>query len=215
MVSGPELAGVAHLQEMTAELEASTQSAVAFKGQASNRRSDRRLASTEQASCVWVDDEGERHCQRVRVVNHSNMGLGLLSPQALKPGQAVWVATDGGTFFQGIARFCKSSGSGYRAGLQRVCGEQRRSDREPLSGTGTLTWENSSVSVLIRKMTPEGLQLEVATKVPVSTIARLSGREVECLVITRYSRQVEGHHLVGVEFLRPPYRKCSGDYKED
>jgi hypothetical protein len=215
MVAGLELTDISHLQEMIGELEASTQSAVAFRKQPSNLRSELRLASSEQASCIWVDDKGERYCQRVRVVNHSNMGLGLLSPRALKPGQAVWVATDSGTFFQGVARFCKPSGSGYRAGLQRVRGEQRRSDREPVSGTGTLTWDNSSVSVLIRNMTPEGLQLEVATKVPVSTVARLSSREVECLVVTRYSRQVEGHHQVGIEFLRPPYSKHSGEYKED
>ncbi len=76
-------------------------------------------------------------------------------------------------------------------------------------------WAGKSMSVTIRNVTGEGLQFEAATAVPDATVVRLSGRNIECQGITRYSRQVNDRYLVGVELLRAPYSRNDRDYKED
>ena len=185
-----------------------------------NRRSEDRLPCQEQATCIWIDLEGRRQSQPIQVLDRSEDGLGFRVSRRLEYGQSVWVEIDSETFLKGVVRFCEWEVDGYRAGLVRVRRERRRFDREPSGGAGTLYWADGtncaiSAPVITHNVTSEGLQLEIPVAVPVSTVVRLSGHELECQGVTRYCEQAEGHYLIGIEFLGQPYSKDTTEYQED
>ena len=190
------------------------------KHRTSNRRSQARLPSLEQATCIWTDREGGRQCEPIQVLDRSDDGLGFRLSHRLESGQTVSIELDTETFLKGVVRFCERDVGGYRAGLIRVRRERRRFDREPSGGAGTLYWAEStnrgiSAPVVIRNVTSEGLQLEIPVAVPVSTVVRLSGSVLECQGIIRYCRQAEGHYLIGIEFLGQPCLKNTAEFNQD
>ena len=187
-----------------------TEAAHYLKSRKTNRRSEPRLAWDEGTDCVWIDGEGTRHCERVQLLNCSDKGLGFQCSDRLNVGQTVWVELDS-EICRAVVRFCKKDSDGYRTGLLRIRRERRRADRVPIGGSGMLQWAAISTPVMIRNVNPDGLQVETAIKVPLSTVVRLSGSTLECLAITRYCRPAEDHYLVGLELLRPPWDQDAGD----
>ena len=184
------------------------------------RRSQPRVRQHQQATCIWIDSEGRHQSQPIEILDRSHDGLGLRMSQRLEAGQTVWVEMDGGTFPKSVVCFCEPDGEGYRAGLMRVERERRRFDREPSGGAATLSWMDRpaawvSVPVLVRNITADGLQLEAPMAVPVSSVIRLSGQELECQAITRYGRPAHGVYVIGIEFLRSPYDKDTPDYRKN
>lgn len=184
------------------------------------RRAQSRVRWNQQGTCIWIDSEGRHQSQPIEILDRSHDGLGLRLSERLEAGQTVWVETDGGTFPKGVVCFCEPDGEGYRAGLMRVERERRRFDREPSGGAATLTWmvppaARVSLSVLVRNITADGLQLEAQMAVPISSVIRLSGQELECQAITRYCRSTDGMYVIGIEFLRSPYDKDTPDSRKN
>jgi len=166
-------------------------------------RSEPRLPSNETAYLVWIDQVGSRQWERIQLLDRSQNGVGFESSRFVAVGQMVWIELDG-VLCRAAVRFMKKCGDRYRGGLLRIRVDQRRSDRVPVVGTGTLQFSGLSTPAIIRNVSASGVQIETALKVPVSEVVRLSGTTVECLAITRYCRQQEAHYLTGLEVLPQP-----------
>ena len=207
------------LAKLITEHDDSSRAGPPGERQPRNRRSEPRLPSMEESTCIWIDSEGRHQSQPMEVLDRSPDGLGFRLSQRLEAGQTVWVEMDGGTFPKGVVCFCESDGESYRAGLLQLQQEPRRFNRQSIGGTATLSWMDRpaarvSVLVMVRDMTADGLQLEVAMAVPVSSVVRLSAQELECHAVTRYCRRAEGRYVIGIEFLRSPYDKTAPADKE-
>ena len=167
------------------------------------QRSEPRLPSNDLAYLVWIDTEGSRQWQRIRLVDRSEYGVGFEASRSIPLGQMVWVELDG-ELCRAAVRFMQEQAGGYRGGLRRVQHDRRGSEREPVLGIGTLHFSDVSTPMIIRNVSANGLQIETAIEVPVSEVVRLSGATVECLAITRYCRGQDVHYLSGLEVLSQP-----------
>ncbi len=91
--------------------------------------------------------------------------------------------------------------------------DARRESREFVQGAGRLAWDASTgareAQVVVRNLSPGGLQLVSRKRVDVGVVAYLTGAQFQCLGSIRYCRSTPEGYLVGLCFTRDPFFKNS------
>ena len=185
-----------------------------------NRRRQPRREISQAGTLMWNGQNNGRQIEAVRVEDVSVHGMGLRLARPLPVGQTVWFEPSGGAMIKGVIRHCEGQDGQYAAGLVRVENERRRTERQPVRGTGRLDWygqggKTSSTPVLVRDASEFGLQLSAADPVPVGCVTRLTGEAIGCLGTVCYCIPAGEEYLVGLHFTRRPYDQESADYKGD
>lgn len=89
----------------------------------------------------------------------------------------------------------------------------RREKRELVNGAGRLVWDTPAgareVQVVVRDLSPGGLQVVSRKRVDVGVVAFLTGSQFQCLGSIRYCRSTQQGYLVGLCFTRDPFYKNS------
>jgi len=96
----------------------------------------------------------------------------------------------------------------------RVISERRKVERMPSSGTARLEWMDSSTrhhtAVQVRNISTEGMMLEIPCAVE-PQLARITGREWQCIGWVRYCEPDKGKFIAGFQFAQRPYEREDGD----
>jgi len=182
-----------------------------------NRRRQPRREISQAGTLMWNGHSNGRQVEVVRVEDVSVHGMGLRLARPIPVGQTVWFEPSSGAMIKGVIRHCKEQDGQYAAGLVRVENERRRTERQPVRGTGILDWygpagKTSSTPVLVRDASEFGLQLSAADPVPVGCVTRLTGEAIGCLGTVCYCTSADDGYLVGLHFTREPYYQQSADY---
>ena len=176
------------------------------RSELSEQRSRPRLPANEPGQVEWVNAKGERQSEKISIRDRSQSGVGFGLVQQLQIGQMVWVATEKAKKCKAIVRHCHEETGGYFVGAIRVLRERRRFERQPVGANARLHWEapgggQAGADVLVRDGSEFGLQLLVASMVPVPAVVRLEGRKVDCFGSTCYSTPYQGQYLVGLHLI--------------
>jgi hypothetical protein len=185
-----------------------------------NRRRQPRREITQAGTLMWNGHNNGRQVEVVRVEDISVHGMGLRLARPLPVGQTVWFEPNGGApaMIKGVIRHCEEQDGQCAAGLVRVENERRRTERQPVRGSGTLDWygpggKASSTQVSVRDVSEFGLQLSATDPVPVGCATRLIGEAIGCVGTVCYCTPAGGEYLIGLHFTSEPYNQEAADYK--
>ncbi len=179
----------------------------------SERRSRPRV-TTKQPAILHRLGENQEHLKTpVEIVDRSPNGMGILLPLTLPVGLTVWLdVRDNDESLKCVVRHSTRIGETYFAGLFQVHFERRRLDRQIEYENGTISWEDSERGdvtnpAILRNVSEEGFQLEVAKALPLQAVVKVSFEGWECFGSTRYCKTVGDKHLVGLQLIAEPHRK--------
>ena len=171
------------------------------------KRQERRVSAVGPATIKWRQPDGELSTQEIAITDASSKGVGVRLPNEIAVGQTVTIAAQEDKEYRGVLRHCHRRDGEYSAGVLLAFRERRRNDRDPLSGGGTLSWADADGAhqeeqVRVLNLSNEGVQLEVPSPVPLSSIVRLSGTSEECFGCTCYCEPDGDTYLVGLHLIR-------------
>lgn len=172
------------------------------QAEASERRSEARWALEGQVRIYWVDAGGEADWTEgdLADVTESLSGFGVEVRRAVPVGLGAWVVSDSDAPVPIDLKTCEPSETGYRLGAAAARSIQR------IAGWGTagVRWVEPDGEVrlapaVVRNAEDGRLEVNVAGRVPTSTLVLLEGREAACLCLSRSCEPYGDRFLIEVE----------------
>ncbi len=175
--------------------------------QPEEQRGELRVPAAETATIRWRKPAGELVKQEIEIKDRSSGGLGIQFPDEIPVGQTVTIAGPEDKKYRGVLRHCRPRDGGYFAGAVLVFRERRRHEREPTTGEGTLSWSGPAGALIedqvgVRNLSEEGIQLTVPSRVPASSMVRLTGSRAAYFGSSCYCQFESGKYLVGLHVVR-------------
>ena len=156
-------------------------------------------------SClVWADRDGTVQRLTIEVPEPIPDAFVLQLPVVLPKGQTAWIRRSASDSVVCSILECRQQGESFQVRFSPVQSERRRSDREAISGRGTLQWKaqdgtHEQVTVAVRDTSDDGLGLETPKPVPVHERVRFLGEDPECVGQVCFCTRRGTRYHVGVQ----------------
>ena len=171
-------------------------------------------AEVKITTLTWLVPSGERYRASVEI-QPAPEGLTARLPEPVEIGRTVWV-DPGLVERRAFVRSCERSETGFVLSLGFLPREQRRQDRVPAAGRGTLHWFDASgrrsTVVTVSDVTENGVGLRAPEVVQSAGMVRLTGETWECLGWIRHHRRWDTGCSAGLELAGPAYPKNAAEY---
>ena len=108
-----------------------------------DRRMDERFVCHEPVGVEWVDEKDKVVGLMAQIKDCSEGGVSILVNTLFAVGATLWLTRKSEPPIKAVVRHVEPQEDGYLLGLVLVKVERRRTNRDPVAGTGTLLWATS------------------------------------------------------------------------